>query len=1285
MIIKSFRWIIRYVSILLTIAAVVVLGIYLALRFYVLPNIHQYKDEIATRISNVAQQKITIGDIRATWDNVNPILAVSQITVYDAEHRPALGFEHIIATLSWKSLSSLQPRLTNLSILSPQLVIRRETNGDIFVAGIPLSGKSNPDLANWLLRQGQINIKDASVIWNDDFRKAPPLSLNKLDFRIDRPLLSRLTGRHEFSLHALPSLGTTHPIEINGQFYGNDVSKTASWHGDIHAKLVDADLSVWKQWLDYPFDLQSGFGSANLSLHFDDNRVDKMQSDVVLSNVSSRLKQQPKLITLNRLTGELSLLRTKNTSTFEAKNIHLTTSNGLDIRQGYLRFATGTSNGKSNMDTTLKLDTVRLESLREFAGYIPIPPEHMLQLESMAPSGQLSRLDARWKGDQTSTQAYSISTQFSELSLNAYGNIPGISKLTGSLKANEKRGTLTLDSKQATLDLKDILRWPIPLDTVKGDIHWQNSDDSTVITTDSLNLANPHLAGKVTAGFTHHPTNGDYLELEGSFGKGNAKFAPFYYPIILGKPTLHWLDTSILSGKAEDIKVIVKGKLADFPYVNANNQLDTKKGLFRVTAKISDVELEYGIGWPNIQGLGLDMLFEGKRMELNVNKGHIFRNQIIKSKTTIPQLDADSPMLLISSEVTGPVEDGVRFVNESPVKLVTQGFTDTLKTSGQGKLLLDLKIPMQDLDASKYKGVYTVSNGTIFADKEIGLPQLNRINGMLNFTESSLSAENIRAEILGGPAQFTLKASADKTIHIAANGRVSDIGIKQEISHPLLAKLQGNTDWTGEVHIKKPQMDMTFRSSLNGLAIKLPAPIGKTAEQTLPFSLIKKQTSETQDSIQINYGNSISGILWRQLHDNHAELERGDIAINTPAQSPSEKGLTVRGKLEELDADAWIEALNNGSSSNKGNVLPIQKADFFIQKLTLYDRQLNNLNITGKPNNNSIDMTISSKEINGDVAWLSEGSGKIIARLKQLTIPSAQGNYQAPSESKEIRRQDKSYPALDVVAESFQIGDKQLGKLTLNAYENEEDWVIQKLNISNSDSTLDADGVWQNWARRPSTNIKFSLVADNAGKALKRFGQPDMVKGGEAEMSGQLQWPGSPHEFDASALSGNFTLVAKKGQILKVQPGVGRLLGLLSLQSLPRRLTLDFRDLFSDGFAFDKISATAQINNGVLRSNDFFMTGPAAEAQIKGETNLKTETQNLNIKVVPHVSDSLSLAALAGGPIAGAAAFVAQKILKDPLNKIASSEYVIIGTWSNPQEVKSDKDEGKPKNNNPLQ
>jgi uncharacterized protein YhdP len=401
------------------------------------------------------------------------------------------------------------------------------------------------------------------------------------------------------------------------------------------------------------------------------------------------------------------------------------------------------------------------------------------------------------------------------------------------------------------------------------------------------------------------------------------------------------------------------------------------------------------------------------------------------------------------------------------------------------------------------------------------------------------------------------------------------------------------------------------------------------------------------------------------------------------AETPSQPGLSLHGKLDQLAADEWLALLNKPNSKADTTPITIKKADLNIQKLDIFGRRINALKVIAQPNATGLQMAINSQEIVGNAEWQGGGNGKIIARLKSLNIPNT-GETKVVAKN-EIRKLSNGYPALDVVADNFQLGNKNLGSLELNAFETGDDWTIQKLKISNPDSTLTADGNWHNWTRNPNTNLKFSLNISNIGNALKRFGQPDAVKGGEAEISGQLTWPGSPHEFETSDLDGNIKLDAKKGQFLKVQPGVGRLFGLLSLQSLPRRLSLDFRDLFSEGFAFDRISATAIANKGILRSNDFFMTGPAAEAKISGETNLKTETQNLRVKVRPHISDSLSLAALAGGPIVGAAAFVAQKILKDPFNKIVQSEYIITGTWDKPIEVESDKKEAQnPNEKSPL-
>ncbi|MGZ8261667.1 MAG: YhdP family phospholipid transporter, partial [Methylotenera sp.] len=324
-------------------------------------------------------------------------------------------------------------------------------------------------------------------------------------------------------------------------------------------------------------------------------------------------------------------------------------------------------------------------------------------------------------------------------------------------------------------------------------------------------------------------------------------------------------------------------------------------------------------------------------------------------------------------------------------------------------------------------------------------------------------------------------------------------------------------------------------------------------------------------------------------------------------------------------------------------------------------------------------------------------NGKLIARLSNLTIPDAAPNRAKSNNAasvkdsslkdaviKDFKKLDQNYPALDITADSFEFNKKKLGGLELVAYPQNDNWIIQKLKIINPESTLNANGEWSNWVRNPNTHLHVTWDINDLGKTLKRFGYPDTIKGGKGDLTGQLSWAGSPHEFDTTGLNGNLQFEMRKGQILKVQPGVGRLFGLLSLQSLPRRLSLDFRDLFSNGFAFDKITATVKIDRGVMRSDNFEMGGPAADVTIKGETNLQKETQQLYIKVIPNISDSISLAALAGGPLVGAVAFLAQKMLKDPLNKIASTEYQIVGTWDNPQEVKAGEDSRESSKNSPL-
>ncbi|OIR17748.1 hypothetical protein GALL_19700 [mine drainage metagenome] len=1267
------------VTLLLTGALIfVMLASAAVIQFWLFPNIDTYKEKIANFASQASKQKVVIGDIKADWQGINPHLSLSYIDIFDTENRPALQLKNIDVSLSWLSIPMLEPHLSELNIHTPELTIRRVANGEIFVGGISLRSESKPALPNWLLRQTKLTVLNAKIVWLDEMRGAPSLSLNNLNLEILSPPWRSLMKNHQFILSARPSIGSVNPISFTGSIYGNDISQLNQWHGSVTMQLKNADLVAFKPWVDYPINLLSGIGSTEITVGFANRLVKSMESNISLDNVQLKLNADTDNIVLNKLAGRLSWENANTGQSFKVNNFTLNTNTGLNLQNVEGSY---THNSLGDKTISLNLAHISLAATKPYWTQLALPTDILQKLTSLSPTGTLNNLSLKWQGNGSVTKSYQLDSRFNDLGIDAFEKIPGFNNLTGEIKADQSSGKLKLYTQNTTLDFKNILRWPIPGNKLDGDIHWSIRDKKTTIQISQLDISNPHLSGNISASYLIDSNKSGYLDLKGTVYKGDAKFAKFYFPTMLNEATLHWLDTSILAGHTEDANIIIKGRLADFPFVDSKNNLDSKLGLFRVTAKISDSLLEFGTGWPAIEDLGLNLLFEGKRMELNAYTGHLLGNQITKSKTTIAQLDADNPILNVDSELRGPVDEGIKFVNQSPVTEAALGFTEDLKTSGLGKLNLSLKIPLQKIEASQYKGLYQITNGSMANEN---IPTLSQINGQLEFTESSLIAKNIKAIAFGAPLTFSLNSGKDKVVHIAAKGKLNDDAIKQALGSAA-SYISGSTDWTGDISIQKPRVNISIRSDLVGISSTLPAPLNKTAYEHINLRVNKRQEANI-DAINLNFGNKLRAKIVRTANNGVLQLDGAAISLNTNDQNPTTdfntsnddvsqaKGLQLTGNLDYLDADAWRNVIdsfqiNNRQDNLQANLLAINKLDLKISKLDIFDKRINQLKITNKSGKEGLQANVQSREITGDLQWLSQNNGKLIAHLSNLIIPDA-----TPGRAKAIANVNKvnqNYPALDLTTDRFEFNKKDFGGLELVAYPRRDDWIIQKLKLISPESTISTEGQWNNWLKNPSTYLNVAWDIKDLGQTLKRFGYPDTIKGGAGELSGQLSWPSSPQDFDTTRLNGNLQFEVRKGQILKVQPGVGRLLGLLSLQSLPRRLTLDFRDLFSNGFAFDKINANVKIDHGVMRSDNFLMTGPAANVTIKGETNLQQETQHLFVRVMPNVSDSVSLAALAGGPLVGAVAFLAQKILKDPLNKIVSTEYEIIGTWDKPQELKA--------------
>jgi uncharacterized protein YhdP len=541
----------------------------------------------------------------------------------------------------------------------------------------------------------------------------------------------------------------------------------------------------------------------------------------------------------------------------------------------------------------------------------------------------------------------------------------------------------------------------------------------------------------------------------------------------------------------------------------------------------------------------------------------------------------------------------------------------------------------------------------------MGIPKIEKIKGLVSFDEKNVKTENLTGNMFGGNTNILLIADSSKAIKVKLNGTFTDKGIEEKLGASF-SKLNGSANWEGLVEYKKPLLNIKLSSDLKGIEMNYPAPFNKARDKEEKFYFTKKQNNTKNDEIEFKYSNIVSSKITRIEKNNIMSVDKGYISINSDVKTNMQKGLYLKANLPYINLDDFISIYSGGDN---GGGFKIDRADIALKNADLFDRRFSNITIEIAPAIGSTKFKINSNETSGNLLW-AEKDNKLIARLNRLKMPAEIKKISSSQSST-----SQKVPNLDIKIDSLELDGKKVGKLELVSNTSKQNINIQKFKIVNDKNIFQADGEWIDWNKNSKSNINFSWKIDNLGDTLNFLGYPNFIRDGEADLSGQFRWPGNPLSFDKTKVDGSFNLDVRKGIIQKVEPGIGRLFGLVTLQSLPRRLSLDFRDLFGSGFVLDTMNASVRLNNGIMKTSNFRMNGPAAEVFMTGETNIIHETQDLNVKVTPHISDSLSIAALAGGPLVGAAAFIAQKILKDPLNKVLTSEYRIIGTWENPEEV----------------
>ncbi|MDB5805422.1 MAG: hypothetical protein JWN73_2744 [Betaproteobacteria bacterium] len=1273
----------------------------LALRFVILPHVENYRPDIESALTRVLGAPVSIGAIAAGWQGLRPELDLADVKVLDANGRPALVLPSVSIAVSWWSVPRSALRLHELDVYGADLDIRRLKNGKLLIGGIELKSGTDEGGSDWILSQRRIAIRNSRLRWNDEMRNAPELVLDNISLALENN-----GQRHRFGLTADPPHGLASRLDIRADLHGRSLNELRAWEGEVYTDLAYIDLAAWRAWLDYPADVQAGAGGVRAWAGFRGDRLDHFTADVSLTKAAVRLRADLPVLELARVSGRLSareiatgglgfgFLRfgQKTVTGFEVsgKQVALATPAGLALTPADFSIKTTSAHEKEPQRVEMQANSLDLEILARLVEHLPLDAQVRNALQQYNPRGSIYDFRLAWNGQFSQPQSYTARGRFFNLALDAHEQLPGFSGLSGSVDANEKGGSMYLASKGVSLLLPAVFEDPkLDLDNLNAQAKWTFPNDRLELGLDNVAFSNADAAGTISGTYRAVPGTSGYVDLRGHLDRADAKRVYRYMPLSTGAHTRVWLKDAIDEGGADDVRLTLRGNLRDFPY------LDRKLGLFRVAVKMRDIGLVYSEGWPRIEKIRGDLIFEGNSLELHTQSATTRGTKLTKVDVRIPDLSSHPHMLEVQGASEGTTAAFLDFVAVSPVDRYIDGFTQTLRGTGTGKLAIKLAMPIEESSKIKITGQYQFIAADLKLDD--GLPQLGKVNGVLDFNEKGVTFKNLRGEALGGNFVLNGGSRGDGGMLLSAQGNFTAPGLRSWLTEPALAKVSGGAPWRAAINLRKRGSEITVDSTLAGVAVDLPAPFAKTAAEAMPMKIVKTSLpTRGEDEMAITIDRVGSMRLQRRPEGDTMVLARGAAGIGDTLPPLPRAGLAVNLAAPRIDVDEWKRRLFDAPAApgaparaSAATTLNIAALNVRTETLSAYGRTLHQVKVSGGTDSGAWALNVSSKEVTGDInvrTASATAQARFTARLKNLVIPPGD----ASAVDNAFDRAADDLPAIDLTAENFEANNKKFGKLTLLAENQGGEWALQKVSLDNPDGVLNGSGAWrvrQRGEAKRRIDLNFDLEAKDVGKLLDRLGFGGAVRNGSGKLEGRVGWDGSPLSIDYPSMRGDIKLNVKKGQFLKVDSNASKLLGLMSLQALPQRLTGDFRDIFSDGFAFNEVSATSVIDKGVLTTTDFKMASVSAAALMSGSVDLARETQNLKLVVLPDLTGGMSSAILVGlgvvNPLVGLGTWLAQLALKSPISKVFSLEYAVTGTWANPQVVRVQALRGGAKNGGP--
>ncbi len=1180
---KVCRWLFWIVLLVYGAAALALLG----MRYWVLPNVDDWRPGIESYLSKALSARVTIGHLSADWRGWNLRLKVDNLTVYDPLlPNPVMKLPSASAILGGRSALIWAPTLVSLKLDAPELTLRRDLENRLWIAGqsIDLNGQAQFDVDHpvlrWLTRQRRVVVDNATVHWQDDLRATPRLTFTAVGLIVRNGTLS-----HRFALRARPPASMAANVDVRGEInrtlLGLHSDGQPGWHGQLYAELNDAQPGAWAPWISVP--AMDGRIAARAWLRLNQGEWDRLTVDVMGRRLAwhaadgTAVQVASAQAQVRGLPGDV--WRSLRGLTPAQSQTHA----GLVIK-GHV------------MQTHLNLP--RLFESKELAF-------HTLEFDTT-----VSRLPA---------------------------------------------GPWSMEMRQLRLVNDDL------------DLSLQGTWNGE---------------GKTAAGT---------VDGQGWLARGSMAAIHRYMPPHVNDETRKWLASGLLEGEIRGASIVLKGDLHDFPFARPGDP-----GVFRIAGAYTGATVDYASlqsgpkKWPPLENLAGHFAMDKLGLTVESQGGTVRTgdNQVITLgavKAVIPDME-NKAELTVEGDTTGQVEAYLALATHSPLGELLDGALEQAVGEGQWRVPLKLQVPLHD------PAQIHVDGHIIFRDNRFSflpqLPTLSQLRGEVAFSEHGVATKELIGEFLGGPIRLAGNLAQPNDV-LRFEGSFTGASLAQ-LGQRGWQRFTGKADYRGRVtYVKGGELDTSIESDLAGMAIDLPAPLGKVA--SVPQSLKMrwragpKQGPNKRRLFVATLGNTVNLLLERDpALATSAYFSRGVLKIGPESVSPPTQGIRINARLPSLDLNSWKKVIRefgpapspNGEVGTRPALLPpVESVNLTTGLLSVGRYRLNDLTLhANRSASTQWKVEIASSQLTGLLLWRQPSGvlpGQITAHFKQLVFDGK--GAESVSSDALIENQLSDIPTVDLQVEDLRVYGKALGSLQVRGtnLERGRRWRLDSLRIANEAASLDAVGTWQLDGATRGLTLDASLTLMDAGKLLDRLGWSNTMQGGSGTTSGKLSWHNFPWQHDIADIDGDAELKLDQGRLLNINFRAARLLELISMQSLRRlgKLQFDPANLLRDGFPFHTMRGHFKLANGMVTTDDYEVVAPIAAMKLTGNSDIINETWDLKAVVVPNVdaSGAAIITALAVNPLVGLGAFVTQWLLKQLLDRAMTAEYTVTGGWANPK------------------